>query len=84
MNSGAAALTGIGKFLIAVGLVLALMGLAVYAMGRYGHWRGLPGDLVLRLGGLTIYLPLATCILLSVLLSVLLTVGWYLAAALRR
>jgi len=92
MNSGAAALTSIGKLLIAVGLVFALIGLAVYTMGRYGAGthaigageRGVPGDLVLRVGGVTIYLPLATCILLSVLLSVLLTVGWYIAGALRR
>ncbi len=85
MNSGAAALTSIGKLLIAGGLILALTGLAVYTMGRYGsHWRGVPGDFVLRVGGVTIYLPLATCILLSILLSVLLTVGWYIAGALRR
>jgi len=92
MNSGAEALTSIGKLLIAGGLLLALTGLAVYTMGRYGAGthsvgvgvRGLPGDLVLRVGGVTIHLPLATCILLSILLSVLLTVGWYIAGALRR
>jgi len=64
---------------------LALAGLLIYIMGRSGAGeRGLPGDLVLGVGGVTIYLPLATCIVLSVLLSVLLTVGWYLSGTLRR
>jgi hypothetical protein len=35
-------------------------------------WLGkLPGDFTFRSGGLTVYVPLATCLLLSVLLSLL-------------
>ncbi len=86
MSSASPALTSIGKLLVATGLILALAGLLVYVMGRWSGAgeRGLPGDFVVRIGGVTVYLPLATCILLSILLSVLLTVGWSLAAALRR
>lgn len=78
---------GAGKLLILSGLALTLLGIVLYLLGRYmdmGQWRGLPGDLALRVGGITVYLPLATCIALSVLLSVVLTAGFYLAALLRR
>ncbi len=54
-----------GKILIGIGLVLVLFGLFVSFVGK------LPGDIVIRKENFTLYFPIATSILLSVVLSVL-------------
>ena len=55
-----------GRFLIVVGLLIALAGVAITAGVPIGR---LPGDFTIRRGGFTIYVPLASCILVSVLLT---------------
>lgn len=65
----------LGKLLVALGIVvivvgvLLLLGASVPWFPRPGR---LPGDFVIRRGNTTVYLPLATSILLSVLLTVVL------------
>lgn len=59
-----------GKALVLVGLVIAAVGLLVMAGLPLGR---LPGDLVIRRGGATIYLPIATCVVISLLVTL---VGW--------
>jgi hypothetical protein len=60
----------VGKRLILVGVALVLVG-ALWLLGeRIGLGR-LPGDIVLRGERFTFYFPLATCVLLSLLLSLL-------------
>ncbi len=58
-----------GKLLVIVGLVIAAIGIAVMFGVPFGR---LPGDFVVRRGAFTFYLPLATSIVLSVLLTLLL------------
>jgi len=54
-----------GRALILGGLVMVAAGLAIV----YGVPLGrLPGDFTIRRGGFTLYVPLASCILVSVLL----------------
>ena len=60
-----------GKVLVIAGLVIAGIGLLVMAGIPFGR---LPGDIVVRRGGGTFYLPLATSILLSIILSLLLAI----------
>ncbi len=58
-----------GKLLLLVGLGIAALGLLVmwgFPLGR------LPGDLVVRRGSFTFYFPLATSILLSLALTLVL------------
>ena len=62
---------GLGRTLILTGLVLVIAGLLVTYSGRIPWLGKLPGDFTFRSGGLTVYVPLATCLLLSVLLSLL-------------
>lgn len=62
---------GLGRSLILAGLLLVVVGLAVSFSSRVPWLGKLPGDFTFRSGGLTIYLPLATCLLLSVVLSLL-------------
>ena len=55
-----------GRLLILGGLVMVVAGLAM----TYGLPLGrLPGDFTFRRGGFSIYVPLASCILVSVLLT---------------
>ncbi|MCC6763373.1 MAG: DUF2905 domain-containing protein [Deltaproteobacteria bacterium] len=62
---------GLGRTLILFGLVLVVAGLVVSFSPRIPWLGKLPGDFTLRSGGLTVYVPLATCLLLSLLLSLL-------------
>jgi hypothetical protein len=60
----------VGKLLILAGMALVLVG-ALWLLGeRIGLGR-LPGDIVVRGERFTFYFPLATCVLLSLLLSLL-------------
>jgi Protein of unknown function (DUF2905) len=60
-----------GRFLLIAGVVLALVGACLLLLGSLGLGR-LPGDIVIRRGHLTIYVPIVTSLLLSVLLTALL------------
>ncbi len=62
---------GLGRTLILLGLVLVITGLAVSFSGKVPWLGKLPGDFTFRSGGLTVYVPLATCLLLSLLFSLL-------------
>ena len=58
------------RFLIALGLVILIVGIAWPLLSRIGLGR-LPGDIVIQRGGTTFYLPLVTRLIVSIVLSVL-------------
>jgi hypothetical protein len=65
-------LEGIGRILIIGGVLLALLGGLVLLAGRFGLPLGqLPGDIRIQREGFTCFFPLATMILISVILTVL-------------
>ena len=57
-----------GKLLIVVGLVIAAIGVLVTLGVPFGR---LPGDIVVRRGSFTFYVPIATSVLLSLVLTLL-------------
>jgi hypothetical protein len=57
-----------GRMLLLVGILLALVGGALMLFGRFQ----LPGDLTFRSGNVTFYIPIATSIILSIILTVVL------------
>jgi len=61
----------IGKWLISAGIIIALLGALVMILGRIGLFK-LPGDLELGSKNWRIYLPVASCILISIILTVIL------------
>jgi hypothetical protein len=64
---------GLGRFLIVVGVLLIVTGLAATYGGRLPLRLGrLPGDIAIHGKNSSFYFPITTCILLSVLLSLVL------------
>lgn len=57
-----------GRLLILIGVLIAAAGLAIEFGLPIGR---LPGDIIIRRGQTTFYLPIVTCIVLSVVLSIL-------------
>ena len=55
-----------GKALVVVGLCIAGLGVLILLGVPLGRF---PGDLVYRRGGVTVYVPLATSVVLSVVLT---------------
>jgi Protein of unknown function (DUF2905) len=63
-------MTDLGKLLMIVGGVIVLAGAAMILLGRIGIPLGkLPGDIVYRGKNTTVYFPLATSIVVSIVLS---------------
>jgi hypothetical protein len=62
----------IGKVLIAVGLLIALVGVLLTLVGRVPWLGRLPGDIYVQRGNWSFYFPLATSLVVSVVLSLLL------------
>jgi hypothetical protein len=60
----------IGRFLIIAGIVLVIAGLVFTLLGRLGVGR-LPGDFLFRRDGVTIYFPLMTSIIVSLILTLI-------------
>lgn len=61
-----------GRALIFLGVIIAILGAVFYFSGRANLPIGrLPGDITYRKGNFTFYAPLATSILLSIILSVI-------------
>jgi Protein of unknown function (DUF2905) len=71
----------LGKLLLGVGLFLVLIGGLILLAGRFGLPLGrLPGDLSYRGKNVSVFFPIGTSILISVVLSLLL----YLISRFRR
>jgi hypothetical protein len=62
----------LGKSLILAGLVIALIGVLMTFAGRIPWIGRLPGDIYLKRENFTFYFPLATSIVISVILSFIL------------
>ena len=60
-----------GKWLVALGALLIVLGVLVILLAKIGLFR-LPGDLELGGRNWRIYFPLTTCIILSILLTLIL------------
>ena len=61
----------LGKVLILVGVVLALLGGLLLVAGKIPYLGRLPGDILIRRENWSVYFPLTTSILISILLTLL-------------
>lgn len=62
----------LARFLVVTGLAILGLGLLLLLAPRIPYLGRLPGDLSFQWGSLRVYVPLATSLLLSVLLTLLL------------
>ena len=66
--------TSIAKYLIFFGVFLLLLGSAFYFLGKLGIGLGkLPGDIMIQKGNFTFYFPLATSIIISIVLTIIMS-----------
>ena len=65
----------LAKMLLLFGLLMVLLGLLLLVMGHFSGkvpWLGrLPGDIYIQRGSWTFYFPLATCLGISIVLTLL-------------
>ena len=65
-------MAGIGRILIYLGLFLVILGIALTLVGRIPWLGHLPGDITIERERFTFYFPLATCLIISIILSLVL------------
>ena len=65
-------LGGLGRLLILAGLGLAAVGVVLVFAGRLPFLGRLPGDIVVQRDNWTLYVPLVTMLLLSLVLTLVL------------
>jgi hypothetical protein len=64
-------MTSLGKLLLGLGIVLALLGVLLLLAPQLPWLGRLPGDIRIERPGFSFYFPLGTCILVSVVVSLL-------------
>jgi hypothetical protein len=64
----------LGKFVVIIGIIMTLVGLVMWS-GIAPKWLGrLPGDIRIEREHSAFYFPIVTCIILSIVLSLLLSI----------
>lgn len=64
----------LGKFIVVIGVIMTLVGLVLWS-GFAPGWLGrLPGDIRIEREHSAFYFPIVTCIIISILLSLVLSI----------
>jgi hypothetical protein len=66
-------MTHVGKIILLVGLALVALGAIVWVLGKLG-FRGLPGDIRYETDKIKVYVPIVTCLVISVVLTIIVSV----------
>lgn len=59
----------LGKTIVFIGLGLVFLGLIVLILGKFNLLGRLPGDVIFKKGNFTLYFPLASCVVFSLIMS---------------
>lgn len=62
----------LGRIIMVLGLSLVVLGAIVYVLGAGAKLPRLPGDIFIRRDNITLYVPIVTMILISVVATILL------------
>ncbi|MCL2336967.1 MAG: DUF2905 domain-containing protein [Firmicutes bacterium] len=65
-----ASLYAIGKLILSCGVMLILVGGLLMLAGKFTSLGRLPGDILVQRGNFTFYFPLATMVLVSLLMTI--------------
>lgn len=63
-------MTEFPKIIMILGAVLLIIGAVLHFVGK------MPGDIFVKKGNVTFFFPVVTCIIISVVLSILLNLFW--------
>jgi len=66
-------MTEIGKLLLILGIILSIMGLIFIFGSKVPYLGRLPGDIFIKKGNITFLFPIATCILISIIVTLILS-----------
>ena len=72
MGAGVTDLSSMGRMVIILGLIVVVIGALMLLAGRLPFLGRLPGDIAVQRGNWSFYFPLATSIVLSLVLTVVL------------
>ncbi|MGN6506331.1 MAG: DUF2905 domain-containing protein [Tepidisphaeraceae bacterium] len=61
-------MTDLGRILVYTGIFLAVAGIGIMLAARFG-FRGLPGDIVYQTDHVRVYVPIVSCIVISLLFT---------------
>jgi len=64
-------MAGLGKSLIIFGIIIIVIGIFLTFAGKIPWLGRLPGDIHIKRDNFTFYFPLATCIILSIFISLI-------------
>lgn len=64
------AFEGLGRLFIYIGVILVLIGGFFLLVGKLPWLGKLPGDIVVRRDGLTIFIPITTMVVISIVLTI--------------
>ncbi|MFH1362346.1 MAG: DUF2905 domain-containing protein [bacterium] len=70
------AMEPLGRMVLYIGVILVLIGAFFILAGKVPWFGRLPGDFVFRRSGMTIFLPITTMFLVSLVLTILLNIVW--------
>lgn len=65
-------MNGIGKFLIIFGVIILILGLLITYTNLDKYMGKLPGDINIKKGNTSFHFPIATCIIISIILTIIL------------
>ena len=68
----------IQRFLIGLGLLILVAGITWPILSRLGLGR-LPGDIIIHRDGTTFYFPVVTCLIISIVIGIVLSVLYWLS-----
>ena len=68
-------LANLGKILLIIGGLIVLTGLVLLAFGKIGLIGKLPGDILIQKGNFTIYFPLVTFLIISIVLTIVVNIA---------
>ena len=70
------AIESVGKMLLYIGILLVVVGGFFMLMAKIPWFGRLPGDFIYRREGMTLFLPITTMFLVSLVLTILLNLVW--------
>jgi hypothetical protein len=65
-------LQGLARLFISTGILILLIGLVLLVFSKVGGGFRLPGDIYIKKGSYSFYFPVVTCIVISLILTVIL------------